>query len=77
LVLLPKKERVVNFTDLRPVSLSTFANKIISQVLHERISKRLPNIISRNQSGFIKERNITENVLLAQEIIRDINWRKK
>jgi len=77
LVLLPKKEQVCNFTDLRPINLSTFANKIISRVLHERITRWLPLIISRNQLGFVKGRSITENVLLAQEIIRDINQRKK
>lgn len=37
----------------------------------------LPNIISANQSGFINGRSIMENVLLAQEIIRDLNRRNK
>ncbi|WMV28797.1 hypothetical protein MTR67_022182 [Solanum verrucosum] len=31
----------------------------------------------KEKAGFVKGRNITENVLLAQEIIRDINLRKK
>ncbi|PHU03469.1 hypothetical protein BC332_28720 [Capsicum chinense] len=35
----------------------------------------LPRLISQNQPGFVKYRNITENVLLAQEIITDIrSW---
>lgn len=76
-VLLPKKENVNKFSDLRPVSLSTFANKIISRLIHQRITKFLPGIISRNQTGFVKGRSITENVLLAHENIRDINIRKK
>ncbi|XP_015169513.1 uncharacterized protein [Solanum tuberosum] len=77
LILLPKRENVKSLTDLRPVSLCTFVSKIISRVLHERIATVLPCIISKNQSGFVKGRSITENVLLAQEIIRDINLRKK
>lgn len=77
LVLLPKKEVVANFGDLRPISLSTFTNKIISKVVHGRIVTVLPNIISANQSGFVKGKSITENVFLAQEIIRDINRRNK
>ncbi|XP_049393529.1 uncharacterized protein LOC125857915 [Solanum stenotomum] len=42
-----------------------------------RIVEVLPKLISPNQTGFVKGRNITENVLLAQEIIGDINKRKK
>ncbi|XP_060181532.1 uncharacterized protein LOC132611140 [Lycium barbarum] len=70
-------ENINTFADLRPISLSTFANKIISRVLHERIVPLLPAIISSTQTGFIKGRSIMENVLRAQEIIRDINKRNK
>uniref|UniRef100_A0A0V0IRY6 Putative ovule protein n=1 Tax=Solanum chacoense TaxID=4108 RepID=A0A0V0IRY6_SOLCH len=65
LVLIPKKYVVDNFGDLRPISLSTFANKIISHLIHERLSTVLPRIISVNQTGFVKGMSITENVLLA------------
>ncbi|KAH0698682.1 hypothetical protein KY284_012897 [Solanum tuberosum] len=58
LILIPKKETVKIFGDLRLVPV-------------------LPDIISRNQSGFIKGRSKTENVLLTQEIVRDINRRNK
>lgn len=71
------KEFVRHFSYLRPISLSTFMNKIISRTLHERLTLVLPNIISQNQSSFVKERSIAENILLAQEIIRDINMRSK
>lgn len=65
------------FADLRPISLSTFANKLSSKVLHVRIISVLPSLISSHQTGFVKGRSIVENVLLAQEIIRDINKRNK
>lgn len=77
LVLLPKKERGKIFSDLSPISLSYFINKVISRVLHERMLLMLPKIISLNQASFVKGRNIIENVLLAQEIIGDINKRNK
>lgn len=41
--------------------------------MHGRITETLPQVISSNQTEFFKERSITENVLLAQEIVRDIN----
>ncbi|KAG5616263.1 hypothetical protein H5410_016087 [Solanum commersonii] len=65
LVLLLKKEVVKHFSDLRPISLSSFMKKIISRLVHERILNVLPRIISQNQAGFVTGRNITENVLLA------------
>ncbi|XP_059310982.1 uncharacterized protein LOC132062424 [Lycium ferocissimum] len=42
LILIPKKEQVQSFSELRPISLSNFTNKIISRVLHERLVKLLP-----------------------------------
>lgn len=64
---------VRGFSDLRPTSLSSSTNKIIYWVLHSRMVKVLPKIILPNQSGFVKGRNIAENILLAQELIKDIN----
>lgn len=77
LVLLPKKEEVKTFADLRPISLSYFVNKVISRVLYKRLLIVLPKIISPNQVRFMKDRSITKNILLAQEIIRNINKRNK
>lgn len=68
---------MVSFSDLRPISLSNFLNKIISRLIHDRLEGLLPKLISNNQSGFVKGRSITENVLLAQEIIVDIRKRSK
>jgi len=77
LVLLPKKDFPQSFFDLRPISLSNFLNKIIDRLVHERMEVCHPRLISQKQSGFVKGRNITENVLLAQEIIIDIRLRGK
>lgn len=77
MVLISKKEAPKTFSDLRPISLSCFLNKIVSRVVHERILMVLPKIISPNQSDFGKGRSIVENVLLAEEIIRNINKRNK
>ncbi|XP_075083451.1 uncharacterized protein LOC142167191 [Nicotiana tabacum] len=54
LVLLPKKTPVQTFSYLRPISLSNFINKVFSRVLHDRMEKILPSLISPNQSGFVK-----------------------
>ncbi|XP_060200890.1 uncharacterized protein LOC132629180 [Lycium barbarum] len=36
------------------------------------LTSSLPNLISTNQSGFVKDRSITENIMLAQEVIHGI-----
>lgn len=74
-LIIPTKEVVKNFGNLRLISWSTFSNKI--SPTHDRIVKVLPRLISPNQADFVKGRSITENVLLAQEIIRNINRRNK
>lgn len=65
-VVLPKKEMVKDFSNLRPIGLSNFTNKILSRLVHTRIAGVLPDIISVNQSSFIKGRSISENMFLAQ-----------
>ncbi|XP_059302272.1 uncharacterized protein LOC132054245 [Lycium ferocissimum] len=77
LVLLPKKNEVERFSDMRPIRLSNFINKVISRVVHYKLEKVLPRLISVNQSRFVKGGNIIENVLLTQEIISDITLRAK
>lgn len=54
LVLLPKKEVVRSFSNLRLISLRSFLNNIISRVIHDRIGVILLKIISPTQSGFVK-----------------------
>ncbi|KAK6781995.1 hypothetical protein RDI58_019791 [Solanum bulbocastanum] len=72
LVLIPKIEQPNRFKDLRPVSLSNFSNKISSKILSLRQANAIPLLISNKQSGFVRGRNITENIMLAQEITHGI-----
>lgn len=73
LVLIPKVESPTCFSNLRPISLSNFSSKIITKVLSRRMNPLLPKLISENQSGFVKGRAITENVLLTHEIVHGIS----
>ncbi|XP_070020448.1 uncharacterized protein [Nicotiana sylvestris] len=72
LILLPKVENPSSFNDMRPISLSNYSNKIISKIMSSRLNSILPKIIFDNQTGFLNGRSITENILLAQEIIHGI-----
>ncbi|XP_060186235.1 uncharacterized protein LOC132615631 [Lycium barbarum] len=58
-------------------SLSNITSKVISRIIHERLIYLLPEIISPQQSGFVKGEIIVENILLAQEIVHNIRIRGK
>nr|XP_027122355.1 uncharacterized protein LOC113739336 [Coffea arabica] len=45
---------------------------VLSRILSDRVAALLPKIIFLQQSGFVRGRNITENYLLAQEVIAGI-----
>ena len=52
--------------------MCNFENKIFSKILPARLAAILPKIISTNQSGFVRGRLISNNYLLAQELISNM-----
>lgn len=52
-------------------------NKILFRIFHDRLQALLPNLISKDQLGFIKDRSIIKNVLHTQEIVIDIRKKGK
>lgn len=49
----------------------------MSKILNSRLVQILPKIISTNQSGFIKGQHISENIMLGQEIMSNIQKANK
>lgn len=49
---------------------------IITKVQTNRIKPILPRIISKNQSSFVKNRLITNNIMIAFEIFNYLNKSK-
>lgn len=72
IISLPKKPNPATWSDFQPISLCNVTNKIITKLLTARLAPILPRILSPNQSGFVKGRLLSDNVLLAQELIHDL-----
>ncbi|CAN0830758.1 LINE-1 retrotransposable element ORF2 protein [Linum grandiflorum] len=69
MTLIPKVLGADSMRQLRPIGLCTVFYKTISKIITTRLGNILPNIVSSNQNGFIRHRSITDNVLLAHELM--------
>ncbi|XP_039013906.1 uncharacterized protein LOC120143737 [Hibiscus syriacus] len=70
LVLIPKSLNVCSAKDFRRISCCSVVYKTITRVLVDRLTPYFPDMISHNQYAFVKGRNIVDNTLLAQEIVK-------
>lgn len=71
LALIPKKESAQEMRDYRPISCCNVLYKVISKIIANQLKGTLPQCISYNQSAFVKDRLLVENLLLATEIVKD------
>ena len=63
--------------DFWPISLCNMVYKIISKVLANRLKRILTKVIDESQSAFMPSRSITDNVLVAFEMMHCIDQRRK
>lgn len=69
LILIVKRPGADNIQDFRPISCLNTLYKIISRILAGRLKDTLLDLVLPNQTGFIKNRLLLENVLLASEVL--------
>lgn len=77
ITLLPKIATAVQIKDFRPISLLHSVPKLISKTITIRLQKEIPKLIDPMQSGFIKGRSITENLIFASELVQSALKNKK
>ena len=75
ITLIPKVPNPSAMTEFRPISCCNTIYKCISKLIANRLQTVLPLLIGESQSAFIKGRNISDNVLLAQDLLRDYHKR--
>ncbi|MCH90331.1 RNA-directed DNA polymerase (Reverse transcriptase), partial [Trifolium medium] len=68
-VLIPKVPNADSLNHYRPIAMANFKFKILSKILADRLALVLPDIISKEQRGFIKGRQIRDCICLTSEAI--------
>ncbi|GKA46344.1 hypothetical protein Tco_0739227 [Tanacetum coccineum] len=71
IALIPKVSAPSRINDYRPISCCNGLFKCISKIIANRIKECLKGLISSNQSAFIPGRQISDNILLTQELMHN------
>jgi len=77
ITLIQKKVQPITPQDFRPISLYNVIYRLIAKTLADRLKPHLPNYIDQEQAAFIKDRHISSNIIITQEIIHSFglkNW---
>ncbi|XP_010474119.1 PREDICTED: uncharacterized protein LOC104753583 [Camelina sativa] len=67
--LIPKIPTAQKVSDYRPIALCSVYYKIIAKLLAKRLQPVLHTCISENQSAFVPQRAISNNVLITHEVL--------
>ncbi|KAA3487080.1 reverse transcriptase [Gossypium australe] len=76
ITLIPKVSNPETFSQFRPVSLCSVLYKLVMKVKANFFRVVFPRIVVEEQERFIARRNITNNILIAQEVIHSMRGRR-
>ena len=77
ITLIPKKKKDPLYLDnWRPLSLSNVDCKIVTKEIARRLEKVLPEIINEDQTGYLKERFLGENIRLINDMFHTLKANK-
>ncbi|PNX60849.1 cysteine-rich receptor-like protein kinase, partial [Trifolium pratense] len=77
IALIPKVDSPQRLNDFRPISLVGSLYKILAKVLADRLRLVIGSVISESQTAFVKDRQILDGILIANEVVDDARKAKK
>lgn len=77
ITLIPKKPNAEQVKDFRPISLVHSFAKLVTKILANRLAGRLDEMVSPNQSAFIKKRFIQDNFMMVQQTVKYLHSLKQ
>jgi len=76
LTLAPKVEHPQSITQFRPIGLYNVTYKIVTKAIVERLKEILPHVIVPTQASFVSKHQITDNVIIIQNILHTMRQKQ-
>ena len=77
IVLISKNNELKNMSNYMPISLGNVISRIVSKVVANHLKHVLPMVISDAQSAFVPNGLITDNTIVAYELLHKMRNRRK
>ncbi|GAU47231.1 hypothetical protein TSUD_107670 [Trifolium subterraneum] len=77
IALIPKVDSPQSLNDFRPISLVGSIYKILAKVLANRLRLVIGSVVSESQTAFVKDRQILDGILIANEMVDEARKTKK
>ncbi|CAL1367787.1 unnamed protein product [Linum trigynum] len=72
LALIPKVDAPASMSQFRPISLCNVGYKVVAKTIANRLKSLMPHLVHPNQSSFVPNRHITDNILILQETVHSM-----